>query len=368
MTKVAHILGELRPSGMEKMLASAAPFWARHGIACTLIATGLKTGDFAGPLEACGYRVVHLPFDRSRPFRHFREMVAHLRSAGYDAVHIHTEQAFFYYDLAARLAGIRIRVLTKHNIYPYAGLLLKIRTFQRTWVRRTGGTFVAIGESVRQAEWDQYRNPCRIIPNWFDPAAFHPATPEERRRLRQDLGLPEDRVLLTLAGNCSAVKNHRLLFQALALLKPDHPNLLCLHMGEEGREGEREEMAASELRDTVRFLGSGQNVATVMRASDIHVQCSRREGFSIACIEALGAGLRAIFTRVPGLVDFEKPFPSVLFATLDSASLAEAIRTALRENPAERETRARAQYQAACSGFGPEAGVAAYSALYQGQA
>jgi glycosyltransferase involved in cell wall biosynthesis len=367
MKRVAHILGELRPSGMEKMLAVAAPFWAPHGIANTLIATGVKTGDFAGPLAECGYQIVHLPFDRNRPFHHFREMIAHFRHARYDALHIHTEQAFFYYNLAARLAGIPVRILTKHNIYPYSGLLLKIRTLQRAWVRRSAGVFVAISESVRQAEWDQYRNPCRIIPNWFDPATFRPVSQDERCRLRKDLEIPEDRVLLTLAGNCSVVKNHRLLFQALALLKKDHPNLLCLHMGEEGQEGEQEEIAKSDLRDSVRFLGSRQNVAAVMRASDIHIQCSQREGFGIAGIEGLAAGLRAVFTRVPGLIDFEKPFPSILFSTLEPASLANAIRTALRESPTERETRATRQYQAARSLFGPETGVAAYAALYQGR-
>lgn len=364
MIRVLHLLGALRPSGMEKMLLAAAPHWARHGVACSVLSTGDSPGSFAPTLKQAGYPIHHIPFHRANPLPHAWQIFRLLRTERFDALHLHTERAMIHYMLMSRLAGTPVTVLTKHARYPYTGLLRWRRTWQRRIIRWLGGRFVAVGPAVRDSERDRFRNPCQVIPNWFDPVGFRPADMTEKQQLRRELGLPGDRPILITAGNCDPVKNHRSLLRALAMLSPAIPPFLYLHLGEEGQERERQEADALGLADRVRFAGPQADAAPFMRASDLFVQCSLHEGFSLAALEGVACGLRTLFTRVPGLTEFNPLFPGLRYAGTTPPDLAAALGELLTLPPLDPDAQAR-QYETAKAHFSPERGVAAYAALYR---
>ena len=80
MIRVLHLLGALRPSGMEKMLLAAAPHWARHGVACSVLSTGDSPGSFAPTLKQAGYPIHHIPFHRANPLPHAWQIFRLLRT------------------------------------------------------------------------------------------------------------------------------------------------------------------------------------------------------------------------------------------------------------------------------------------------
>jgi glycosyltransferase involved in cell wall biosynthesis len=52
------------------------------------------------------------------------------------------------------------------------------------------------------------------------------------------------------------------------------------------------------LEDTVRFLGTRRDVPLILRGLDLYVQPSLWEGIPLTLLEAMGAGVPAISTRV----------------------------------------------------------------------
>jgi glycosyltransferase involved in cell wall biosynthesis len=229
--RVLHILNELKPSGAEVMLHAAAPYWVEKGIEGHILATGSTPGPFAPLLEEVGYRIHHIPFVKSYVF--LKRTLRFLEEYNYDALHIHTERANFWYALAGHLSGNARIVRTVHNVFSFKGKLRIERLVQRCVMHRILGVkCVSISASVEKNELRTFHNPSYRIPNWFDTRKFGPPSVEEKNYARKALGISDKMVVLTSVGGCSRVKNHSVIIEAVATLPLDAP-VLYLHVGAE---------------------------------------------------------------------------------------------------------------------------------------
>ena len=359
--RVLHILMELRPSGAEVMLRVAAPFWFAGGNSHSILATGSAEGSYANHLRAAGFEVFHIPFRKTIKF--FYEVFTLIRRGRFDAVHIHTEQANVCYGMVARLAGVNRIVHTIHNVFPFTGLLRLVRIAMRRGLRLLGATPVSVGRSVADNEAQHLWNRTIVIPNWYDASVFRPPSLEERVAARQSYGIADDRLVMATLGNCNEWKNHSLLFQALKLLLTSKKNWCYLHAGSED-EARSERLLASELgvAEHCFFLGSIDDPRSVLWAADLFVMPSRREGFSIAAIEAAASGLPLILSDVPGLRDLKATMSDGLWVRPEPVALADAIESASVRFPSG----SAANASSARKVFGVETGAKAYDDLYAG--
>jgi len=361
--RVLHVLGALRPSGAEVMLAVAAPHFAREGVICDIVSTGAEPGPFAAKLEAAGYRVHHLPFSKTLGF-----FVAlwRLMRTGYDAVHVHTERAAFWIGITALGAGVPVTLKSIHNAYAFTGNLRLRRKAQRHLMSWLGMSQVAVGPSVRDTERKHYGLETPIINNWFDAERFQPPGEEERRLARRALGVGDAEVVLVSVANCNAFKNHLELIRAMALV-PSGRRPLWLHVGEEEAGLPEQELArAVGVADRVRFLGSLEDVRQALHASDGFVMPSLREGLPISALEAMATGLPALLTDVDGLRDLRPTFPGLLYAEPSASSLAEAL-VAFSDRGVDAWRRMASDHPAIVRReYGVRSGVDAYVRIYRG--
>jgi glycosyltransferase involved in cell wall biosynthesis len=303
--RVLHILNELKPSGAETMLHAAALYWRQHGLEGDILCTGSIPGAYAHILEEDGYHIYCVPFSRSLDF--FSRIYRFLKKQRYDAIHIHTERANFWYGMLAYLAGNRCIIRTTHNVFQFRKFLKMQRRAQRWAMRRIFGVkMVAIGLSVKDNECKRFANPTTLIPNWLDSVRFKPPSMEERSKARKALTIPDDFMVLVSIGICSPQKNHPSIIEALARLPASVP-VLYLHVGpEEINYPERRLAQIMGVSSRVRFLGTVLDIIPVLSAADIYIMPSLYEGFGVAAIEAMGAGLPAILSDVAGLRDFRE--------------------------------------------------------------
>ncbi|HBN08158.1 MAG TPA: hypothetical protein DD435_05775 [Cyanobacteria bacterium UBA8530] len=362
MTKVLHVLNELNPSGAEVMLHCAAKTWQSRGIDGDILSMGKQKGSFASVLERSGYHIHHVPFEKS--IGTLLAFYRLLRKQGPDVIHIHTERCNFWYALLAFLAGVPVIVRSIHNVFSFSGTLRWRRMIQRRLLTWLGVKHVGVGASVQKNEGTRYRNPSLLIPNWYDSRHFRPPTPEERSQSRQQLGILDQLVIVSI-GNCEGMKNHPELLKALATLKDDL-DILYLHLGRE--QADRPERRLAEelgIAEKVRFLGFQENVVPFLWASDVYAMPSLHEGFSIAAIEALGVGLMAILADVPGLRDLKDlEGDSISWTGIDAASIAPALRE-IAKTPREKRLEAGMSTQKTVSSrYSIETGALAYARLY----
>lgn len=361
--RVLHVLGELKPSGAETMLVAAAPLFRAAGVELEVLSTGATTGPYAARFEAAGYRLHHIPFSRSPGF--FLRVRQRMRTGNYDVIHLHVEAANFWFGLAARSVRGPVVVRTVHNAFAFTGNLQWRRGLQRRLLDRMGVRHVAISASVRDTEQRHYRLPTTLIWNWYDSLRFTETIAEARAAARDRFGLAEKDFVIASIGNCSPIKNHTAVIEALSML-PAAARPVYLHAGiEEAGAPERELARALGVVDRIRFLGGVGDVLPMLQAADAYVMPSMFEGFGIAAIEALGTGLPALFSDVAGLRDFRADFPHLVYGGTQARDVATGIETLMRMPP-EMRARIRTDYPAiARRRFGMERGVNEYLALYR---
>ena len=362
--RVLHVLGELKPSGAEAMFCIAAPLFAAEGVEAEIVSTGADMGIYAPQLAQAGYKLHHIPFSKTPGF--FIELYRLMRAGRYHVFHLHSERANFYFGVIA-LALRPQRVLrTIHSNFAFSGNLRLRRTVQRRILRALGLVHVSIGPSVKETERVHFGLKTHLVPNWYDSNRFTKPTESERRQAREALGIGVGETVMVTVGNCSTVKNHAALLEALAQL-PAASRPLYLHVGIE-EPGHPEQKLAQELgiTDRVRFLGVLQDVRPALYASDIFVMPSLVEGFGIAAVEALATGLPAVFADVAGLRDFRAEYDGLCYAEPNASSLHSALEELLAESSERRRARARDYPAISQRLYGIARGVAGYLQIYRG--
>src|SRR5262249_30219488 len=171
------------------------------------------------------------------------------------------------------------------------------------------------------------RTKTAVLPNIVDDDVFV---------LRDE---PRDPNQLVFVGVVRHVKGLDVLVRALALLRPDRPNLRLLVVGNPFYRAYRRDEAAVKqlivelaLTDRVHFAGqaSPAEVAKAMRGSALLVMPSRRETFGAVAIEALASGTPVVATRCGGPEDTMTTEVANFAPTDDPPALARAIDEALR--------------------------------------
>lgn len=161
-----------------------------------------------------------------------------------------------------------------------------------------------------------------VIPNARDPEFFRPPSDQERAQARRDLGIGE-RPTIAIIGSLSAEKRVSLLLQTMPLL----PHVDLIVVGDGPLRGDLEQSARSTLGDRCRFLGSVDDVRSVLWAVDLVAMTSRTEGLPGVLIEASMCGVASVTTDVGGIRESfrESESVSLVAADVSPADLAEAI-------------------------------------------
>jgi glycosyltransferase involved in cell wall biosynthesis len=275
---------------------------------------------------------------------------------------LHAERGFIFYVLAARLLGIKHIVRTVHNNFNFGGWLRIRRGLERRLAAKLGVRYIAIAPGVEQTERTLYGVSPQLIPNWFDSEHFQLLSSPQRNAARARLGLKDDEFTIVSIGNCSTVKNHAALIEALA--QQGDLSWRYLHVGlEESGAPERALAERLGIAEKIQFIGPVSDVRPFLHAADLYVMPSLYEGLGIATLEAFAIGLPALLAEVPGLVDFRHYLNELSYCPPDTLSLAAALRSKLAVgigSDCDSVARSVAIHEA----FGAKRGVLAYSTLY----
>jgi glycosyltransferase involved in cell wall biosynthesis len=182
------------------------------------------------------------------------------------------------------------------------------------------------------------RDRIHLVPNGIDIHRFRPATAAERRVLRESLDLAADRPVIVFVGFFSHDKQPRTLFDAwLRLQHAGRIDATLLFVGAtESAYFEvdgaiapamRSDAISAGIADRLRFAGVTRDVPAHLRAADIFVLPSRREGLPVALLEAMSCGLACVASRLPGSTDtiIEHDVNGLLTPTGDVDALTAAI-------------------------------------------
>lgn len=235
-----------------------------------------------------------------------------------DAFIIGTFKKMFIASLGARVARVP-RVVARIGLESDTPRSAKYRMALRRWVHgvavnaeRMVGPFTTLGG------FDP-RNVV-LIHNGVRP----PVAGRTCEEMRKEIGIPEGAFVVGTVARLVVQKRFDRLLEAVALAGDA---VHCVIAGDGKDRAEIVNLVESlGLERRVHLLGHREDTADVLKALDVFIVASDREGLSNSMLEAMASGLPVITTPVSGAADaIEGDHPAGITVRFDGASMARAI-------------------------------------------
>ena len=250
-------------------------------------------------------KVFDLPFERS-PFNRrnlaaYRQLKDLINEEGYDVVHTNTPVGGIVGRLAARKArkqGCQV-LYTAHGFHFFKGgprkSWLVYYPIEKFMCRFTD-ELITISEEDYQLAQDRFKvSASHIYGIGANTQKYTVPTEEEIAALRQELGIGQDRKVIICTGELNANKNQITALRAMTQVIKEIPEALLLLAGN-GPTHDELEAAIYELglKDHAILLGYHTDLERYVKASDLVLSCSKREGMPLNIIEGMLCGRPAV--------------------------------------------------------------------------
>ncbi len=350
-----HIVPTLNVGGAEKVVCDLAHQLPRHGFrvcVIAIIAGGTLEKEFW--LKKIPFRI--LQATGLGGWRSIPELIRMFRVRNPSIVHTHLFGADMCGRIAAFFAGVRVRIMTEHNVDRGKSILhiliKKILSYSTTH-------FVAVSCEVKKHMSMTERislNRISVISNGINMKCVIP-------RVEEAFASP---IRFLFVGRLTFQKGVDILLKALgagSMLEVYPWHLFIAGIGED-------ELALKEMAEKlgisarIHWLGFCEDIPQLMSRSDIFIFPSRYEGLGNAFIEAAAAGIPIIASNLPVFHEIVQNDEVEFFSVNDSEDLLRAIQYAC-SHPAEVIERAGKIRARILQKFSVEAMTEKYAALYR---
>jgi glycosyltransferase EpsF len=319
--RICHVVSTLEVGGIERWLLNiirqmkeTSPEELDVHIVALLGASGSMNRDFTD----IGCRIHEVGFS----FRDLSRSTATLRklfqTGGFDVVHSHVDYLGGIVLPLAKRAGCRLAINHVHTTrFVFDTVRRPVRWSVGRILRRRCLRAADLHLGCSRAALDAF---IRGAPRRGSATVYYCATPLDDHRLlkrgvdcdaRQALGIAQDAPLITYVGRHTEEKNLYFLLQVFeALLRKGSAAVLVV-AGSGPFTAALEEVASEMgIADRVKFIGTTNEVARLLWATDVFVLTSLYEGLPVSVVEAQAAGVRCLIPDhvtdeadiVPGLV------------------------------------------------------------------
>lgn len=310
-----------------------------------------KNGELANrlkPTNAVYYTIPHLIrainpyYDTIALF----EMIKLIKRIKPDIVHLNSSKISILGSCAALFCHLFNREKKARFIYTVHGwvfnepLPLWKRLFYKYAEKFSSITkekLICVSDYDREVAIKNYIAPLEkliTIHNGRDTINFLPRT-EARRKLQElfpDQGLSENEIIIGTIANFYKTKGYEHFLSAVSRLIIEGSKLKVVAIGEGPERKDIEKLIKAYRLENIFLLTGRVDGAELLRAFDVYICSSVKEGLSYTIIEAMQAGLPIIATKVGGNTELiSNGITGKTIESHDSEALAEEIRDLLNE-------------------------------------
>jgi glycosyltransferase involved in cell wall biosynthesis len=360
--RVALMLESDGPGGAESVLLSLATGLRERGIEVHAAVLANRSGWLTSRLRDAGIDLFTPSLKHPVSLKFAKEVGAWMRDSGSEIVHAHEFTMGFYAGVASLFTDLPY-VITMHGGHGYSHAFR--RRLALGMSARRAAAVVGVSESTCEhlvrSLW-MNRNRVQLVTNGVL------AVVGNRQSTRTSLALRENEHLFLAVGNLYAVKGHKVLLEACALLakkKTLSPWRVVVAGRGNQAEALQQQIVDMELEEHVVLLGLRNDIGDLLAAADGWVMPSLSEGLPLALLEAMFCGLPVISTAVGGIPDLIRPGESGWLVEPGNArELADAMMEQLSDRPLGARMAARAKLVAE-QGYGQEMMIDRYLGIYR---
>jgi glycosyltransferase involved in cell wall biosynthesis len=365
LTIAMMLLDTTGPGGAEVVLLQLSEELRRRGHTVHVIGPdGGRSDWLRGKVEELGLLWHEHRIRKALDWRYLRGLIATLRELRIDLVHGHEFTSCVYGAAAARWLGIPY-VNTIHGNVGVTEAWRRRAALR--WAFRGSRGVTAVSEHTRRGLLDRLglaEGRLQLVHNGI------PRRPGERERVRRELRLAPEEVLVVSVGSLRERKGHRVMLEAAGRLQGfglSTPWRLAI-----AGEGEDREVLEGLLRERglaprVHLLGQREDIPDLQAAADLFALSSWSEGLPLSVLEAMSAGHPIVSTEVGGIPEaVTHGEHGLLTPPGDPGALADALRVLISDR-ALRERFGRAARHRAETEFAVGVMTNAYERLYRGE-
>lgn len=296
--RVLHFAPGFRSGGIESLIMgmhrSADPKTLQLDL---LVDTCEELPEFA-ELRAQGGRVFQMGRYLDAPVAYQRKLntIFKQHAGKYAAVHCHSIIRALPVLLSARKFGIERRILHSHTDSLGGSKLAYLAPMIAFITRSFGTDFLACSERAGKFFFND--QPFRVFPNFIRCEKFL-YQESESRRIRNELGMTPESLVVGHTGRFTYQKNHDLLIRVFSEIHRQKNDSWLLLLGEGPLEPKCRALANKlGVEEFIIFVGLQKDVSSYLSAMDVFILPSHYEGFCISLLEAQANGLPCIASDV----------------------------------------------------------------------
>jgi glycosyltransferase involved in cell wall biosynthesis len=271
-----------------------------------------------------------------------------IKNGKYDLIHTHASKDLWLLVPALKLIKSKTPLfLTKH-----VGSFIKKTDKMHNWLYSRVNYAIAISKVIKDnlletTSLDEKKIVLHY--NGVDPERFVP-NDVDLMKLRKELNIKEDELLLGMVARFSAGKGHENFLLVAKELSVKYSNLKFIIVGEASKGEDVYEEKIKELADVyglnnIIFAGFRNDMPEVLSAMDIFIFPSHAEAFGVALVEAMAMAKPSVSTSSDGILDITVDNETgYLFKKDDPADLKNKLEL-LINSPEKRRTLGKAARQ-----------------------
>jgi glycosyltransferase involved in cell wall biosynthesis len=302
--KILHLIESLGCGGAEKRLVSDLQNLDKSrfdNVVCFLYKDDYYKQDILNqkiPVYSLGMKNIY-----DWPHGIFR-LAAIIREQRIDIIHSQLFAANIYGRILAKfMAKPIVSTLQSCDYEPDNYLYSRKRQIvDRVTSKLASDKFIAVSDFVKESYIKRLglkSEKFEVVYNSVDFDNFKAESPQEIERLRSELGINKETIVVLNIGRLDPPKGQKNLLSAFAKAASTLNNAKLLIVGIGPLEPELKELRDNlGLSDKVSFLGLRADVGKLLQLCDIYISTSFREGFSMSVLEALYMKKPSIISRM----------------------------------------------------------------------
>lgn len=296
MIRVLHIVTYMGRGGLETMIMNYYRHMDRSRVQFDFLVHRDFEADYDAEILSLGGRIYRLP--ALNPFNpgYLGKLDAFFAEhREYRIVHCHLDCMAGIPLKAAKKHGVPVRIAHAHSSSQTKDSKYLLKLIFKRGIRKHATDLLACSRAA--GEWMFGGDDFLVMNNAID-AAQYTHCPETALRVREELGIPTDALVVGHVGRFDPPKNHEFLLRVFSKL-PKNTRLLLVGDGQLRKAAEKQAYELG-IADRVIFTGICGDVPRLLQAMDVFVFPSLYEGLPVSLIEAQAAGLPCLISdRVP---------------------------------------------------------------------
>lgn len=303
--RILQVLGGMNQGGTENFLMNLYRNIDRKKIQFDFLVN--RKGNFDKEIEKLGGRIYYIPaLQKIGQVAYVKKLDNFLKQhTEYKIIHSHLNQVTGLILERAKKFNIPVRIAHSHNSGFPKNIIKRIyKNYLGSKILDNATLLLGCSDKANKWLYKDQSNKALIINNGVEIYKFK-YNDEKRKKIRKELNIKENEIVIGHVGRFSSQKNHKFLIKIFKKYSEKNENARLLLVGDGKLKKQIEKMIKKyDIDQKVIMTGNRNDISQIYQAIDLFVFPSLYEGLPLVLIEAQISGLSILASStITNMVD-----------------------------------------------------------------